>query len=169
VSLKCNKPVEFAGTAISSATSVKSGWKGLAAFGLWNNAGGAGVPRKVAVTGVRLGIVAKWEMSSREAEVLYLVESRPTIEQGNKVDAGEGPGPIVAKIVERFRPQAVYGNPSRRQIMMVVNLNTAAEMAELMYALTWFTCSEPTFTPVMGPEIYAEAIANAKRILSPPT
>ena len=52
---------------------------------------------------------------------------------------------------------------------MVVNLDTPAEMAELMYALTWFTCSEPTFTPVMGPEIYAEAIANAKRILSPPT
>ena len=58
---------------------------------------------------------------------------------------------------------------SRRQIIMVVNLDTPAEMAELMYALTWFTCSEPTFTPVMGPEIYAEAIANAKRILSPPT
>ena len=100
--------------------------------------------------------------------MLYLVESHPTIEQGNTVDAGEGPGPVVAKIVERFRPQAVYGNPSRRQIIMVVSLDTPAEMAELMYDLTWFTCRE-TFTPVMGPEIYAEAIANAKRILSPPT
>ena len=79
--------------------------------------------------------------------MLYLVESRPTIEQGNKVDAGEGPGPIVAKIVERFRPQAVYGNPSRRQIIMVVNLDTPAEMAELMYALTWFTSNEPTWVP----------------------
>ena len=114
-------------------------------------------------------IVTKWEKPAREAEVLYLVKSRPTIEQGNKVDAGEGPGPVFAKIAERFHPQAVYGNPSRRQIMMVVNLDTPAEMAELMYVLTWFTCSEPTFTPVMGPEIYAEAIANAKRILSPPT
>jgi hypothetical protein len=51
---------------------------------------------------------------------------------------------------------------------MVVNLDTPAQMAELMYVLTWFTCVEPTFTPVMDPAIYAEAIANAKRILSPP-
>jgi hypothetical protein len=70
--------------------------------------------------------------------------------------------------VERFHPQALYGNPSRRQIFMVVNLDTSAQMAELMYVLTWFTNIEPTFTPVMGPEIYAEAIANAKRILAPP-
>ena len=52
---------------------------------------------------------------------------------------------------------------------MVVDLDTPAQMAELMYVLTWFTCNEPTFTPVMDPEIYADAIANAKRILPPPT
>lgn len=100
--------------------------------------------------------------------MLYLVEAHTSIEQANAIDAGEGPGPVFAKIVERFHPQTFYGNPSRRQIFMVVNLDTPAQMAELMYVLTWFTCSEPTFTPVMGPEIYAEAIGNAKRILSPP-
>ena len=52
---------------------------------------------------------------------------------------------------------------------MVVNLDTPAQMAELMYVLTWFTSNDPTFTPVMDPEIYAEGIANAKRILLPPT
>ena len=76
---------------------------------------------------------------------------------------------IVRKIVERFHPQAIYGNPARRQIFMVVNLDTPAQMAELMYVLTWFTSNDPTFTPVMGPEIYADAIANAKRVLPPPT
>ena len=101
--------------------------------------------------------------------MLYLVEAHPSIENGNAIDAGEGPGPVFAKIAERFQPQMLYGNPSRRQIFMVVNLDTPAQMAELMYVLTWFTSNEPTFTPVMGPEIYADAIANAKRILPPPT
>ena len=52
--------------------------------------------------------------------------------------------------------------------IMVVNLDTPAQMAELMYTLTWFSGSEPTFTLVMKPEVYGEAIANAKRIINPP-
>jgi hypothetical protein len=49
--------------------------------------------------------------------MLYLVEAHPSIERGNIVDSGEGPG-VVAKIVERFRPEAVYGNPARRQVFI---------------------------------------------------
>ena len=37
-----------------------------------------------------------------------------------------------------------------------------------MYVLTWFAGTEPMLTPVMRPEVYAEAIENAKRIVSPP-
>jgi len=75
---------------------------------------------------------------------------------------------MFANIVERFHPEAFYGNPSRRQIFMVVDLDTPAKMAERMDVLTWFGGTEPMFTPVMRPEVYAEAIANAKRIMSPP-
>ena len=99
--------------------------------------------------------------------MLYLVQTDAEMERANQIDAGEGPGPTFAKIADRFRPEAIYGNPSRRSIMMVVNLETPAAMAELMYALTWFTGREPTFTPLMKPEVYAEAIENAKRIVSP--
>jgi hypothetical protein len=99
--------------------------------------------------------------------MLYLVELHPTIEVGDRVDAGEGPGPMIAKITERFRPQAFYGNPTRRQGFMIVELETPAMMAELMYVLTWWLKTEPVFTPLMAPEIYAEAIANAKRIIAP--
>ena len=101
--------------------------------------------------------------------MLYLVEAHPSIEKGNVVDAGEGPGPVIAKIVERFRPQAIYGNPSRRQVFMVVDLDTPAKMAELMYVLAWFVDVEPTFTPLMPPEVYPTAIANAKKIIQPDT
>ena len=100
--------------------------------------------------------------------MLYLVEAHASMERGNKIDAGEGPGPMFAKVVERFRPEAFYGNPARRQVFMVVDLGTPAKMAELMYVLTWFAGTEPTLTPVMRPDFYAEAIENAKRVVSPP-
>src|SRR6266700_274308 len=100
--------------------------------------------------------------------MLYLVETTGSMARANVIDAGEGPGPMFAKIVERFHPEALYGNPTCRQIFMVVNLDTPAQIAELMYVLTWFTGAEPTFTPIMQPEIFGEAIANAKRIITPP-
>jgi len=99
--------------------------------------------------------------------MLYLVEAHPSIEKGNIVDSGEGPVPVIAKIKERFRPKAIYGNPSRRQVFMVVELDTPAKMAELMYVLAWFVDVEPTFTPLMSLEIYGEAIAKAKQIITP--
>jgi hypothetical protein len=99
--------------------------------------------------------------------MLYLVEGHPTIEVGDRVDSGDGPGPYFAKIVERFRPQAIWGNPTRRQVFMVVELETPAKLAELMYVLTWWLKTEPVFTPIMAPETFGEAIANAKKIISP--
>jgi hypothetical protein len=110
----------------------------------------------------------RWKnQSEREGFMLYLVEAHPSVERANVVDAGEGPGSVIAKIVERFRPKAIYGNPSRRQVFMVVELDTPAKMAELMYVLAWFVDVEPTFTPLMSAEIYGEAIANAKKIIKP--
>ena len=101
--------------------------------------------------------------------MLYLVETWATMERGNTTDRGEeGPGPIFAKIAERFRPQAIWGNPTRRHIFMVVDLKSPVEIAELMYVLTWFTGNEPKFTPLMPPETYTEAIKSAKKIVSPP-
>jgi hypothetical protein len=98
----------------------------------------------------------------------YLVQVSASMERANAIDAGEGPGPVFSKVVERFKPEAFYGNPTGRQVFMVVNLDTPAQIAELMYILTWFTGDNPTFTPIMKPEIYGEAIANAKKIVAPP-
>ena len=49
--------------------------------------------------------------------MLYLVEAHPSIEKGNVVDAGEGPGPVIAKIVERFRPQVGEAIAKAKQII----------------------------------------------------
>ena len=98
----------------------------------------------------------------------YLVEIRASMERGNMIDSGAGPGPIFAQIAERFHPQAFYGDPTARHIFMVVDLETPADTAELMYVLTWFGGTEPTFTPIMSPEVYGTAIENAKKIVQPP-
>src|SRR5689334_22875817 len=93
---------------------------------------------------------ALWQTSTPRTggiAMLYLVEAHASMERGNTIDAGEGPGPTFAKIVERFHPEAFYGNPARRQIFLVVNLDTPAQIAELMFILTWFAGDEPTFTP----------------------
>jgi len=100
--------------------------------------------------------------------MLFMVQVAAAMEYANKIDAAGGPGPIFAKIAERFRPQSFYGNPTRRETVMIVELETPAKVAELMYVLTWLTGSEPSFTPLIKPEIFDEAIGNAKRIVAPP-
>lgn len=99
--------------------------------------------------------------------MLYLVIARAEMDRANEIDRGEGPGVTFKKIVERFHPQSVWGNPARREAVMVVDLKSSDEIAELMYALTWFTHGEPTFTPLMSPEVYDGAIAAAKKIVAP--
>ncbi len=95
--------------------------------------------------------------------MLYMVEMDVTIERGNEVDAGEGPGPFFAYIAEHFRVQAMYGDPTRRHAYIIAELESAAKIAELMYALTWWLGTEPKFTPIMPMEVYAEGIENAKK------
>jgi hypothetical protein len=43
--------------------------------------------------------------------MLYLVEARAGLAKAHAIDAGEGPGPVFAKIAERFHPEAFYGRP----------------------------------------------------------
>jgi hypothetical protein len=100
--------------------------------------------------------------------MLYMVEVLATIERGDFIDKGEGPAPFIGKIVERFHPQAIYGDPTRRHIFLVVDLENEAKIAELMLAITWFAGTEPKFTPIAPPETYmAAAFANAKKLISP--
>ena len=100
--------------------------------------------------------------------MLYLVEGWASIERGNAIDSGEGPEPFFGRLVERFRPQQLYGDPTKRHVFMVVELATPASLAELMYAVTWWSGAEPKFTPVMPLEVYGEAMEHAKQIFAPP-
>ena len=91
----------------------------------------------------------------------YLVEFRASIERGNAIDEKGGPGPLFAHIAQRFKPEAFYGNPTRRQGYLIVDLPNESDVAELMYVLTWAGGTEPTFTPLMKPEAFGPALEKA--------
>ncbi len=91
----------------------------------------------------------------------YLVEANASMERGNALDAAGGPGQLLAHIAERFKPEAIYGNPTRRQVFLIVDLDTEADIAELMFLFTWSAGIEPTFTPIMPAEAFGPAIEKA--------
>ncbi len=93
----------------------------------------------------------------------YLVETRASMERGNAIDEQGGPGPLFEYLTQRFQPDAIYGNPTRRQAFLVVELATEADIAELMYILTRETGVEPTFTPIMSAEVFGVALAEANK------
>lgn len=93
----------------------------------------------------------------------YLVEVTASIERGNAIDDKGGPGPLFAYIAQRFKPEAFYGNPTRRQVFLIVDLATETDVAELMFLFVRNTGGEPTFTPIMPPENFGKAIEKANK------
>ncbi len=59
-----------------------------------------------------------------------------------------GPGAIVGRLVERFKPETVYLSPARQALFLVCDLSPA-DMAELMIAGCHFAGQHPDFIPVI--------------------
>jgi len=98
-----------------------------------------------------------------DAGGLYLVEATASVERGNAIDDQGGPGAVFEYIGKRFKPAAFYGNPTRRQVFLIVDLPSDADIAELMFILTRTSGTEPKFTPLMSPELFGKAITNARK------
>ena len=96
----------------------------------------------------------------------FMVDIDAGMEKANAIDAGGGPGAMLAKLGERFKPEAVYAKAARRGAYIVVDLKSPADISELMYALTWGTGGEPKFTPILA-ESFDEIIGRAKSLVSP--
>ena len=100
----------------------------------------------------------------------HMVHYIVTPEAGLKIEARPGgPGPVVGRLVERFKPEAMYLCPVRRECWMVVDLPTPADMAEMMIAIVGFAGAYPEIMPVMtgqefGP-VVAKAMPAARKIL----
>ena len=74
----------------------------------------------------------------------------------------------MGRLLERFKPEAVYMCPSRRELFMVCDL-TPGDMAELMMASSHVAGKYAEVIPVItGQEfggIVAKAMAGAKKIV----
>ncbi len=99
----------------------------------------------------------------------HMIRMQLTAQAGHDIEARTGgPGPVMGRLLERFKPEVVYMSPARREIFMVCELNTG-DMAEFMIAGCAIAGQYPEFVPVMdGKEfgaVVGKAIPAAKKIV----
>lgn len=80
----------------------------------------------------------------------HLVQIKFTEQAGHALEKRPGgPGPCIGRLIERFKPEAVYMSPSQRATYMVCDLEPA-DMAELMLAGSALAGRIPDFIPVVS-------------------
>jgi hypothetical protein len=91
----------------------------------------------------------------------HMVRIQITPKAGHDIEARPGgPGPVVGRILERFKPEAVYMSPARREMFLVCNLELA-DMAELMIAGSELAGQYPEFTPVIEGKDFGGIVGKA--------
>jgi hypothetical protein len=99
----------------------------------------------------------------------YMVRMSLTPQAGHDIEFRPGgPGPVIGRLLERFKPEVVYMGPARRELFAVCELSTA-DMTEFMIAGCEIAGQYPEFIPVIeGKEfgaIVGKAIPAAKKII----
>jgi len=91
----------------------------------------------------------------------YLIQMSVPPEIGNELERKPGgPGPIVGRILERFKPECVYMTTGERCIIMVADLDEA-DACELMIVSSNLGNAYPKLTPVISGENFAEVVSRA--------
>jgi hypothetical protein len=91
----------------------------------------------------------------------HLVQFRMTPQAGHDLEVRPGgPGPVVARLIERFRPEAVYMSPAKRELFLVCDLGPA-DMAELMLAGALVSGQHPEFTAVVDGSEFGALVGKA--------
>jgi hypothetical protein len=99
----------------------------------------------------------------------HMVRIPVTVAAGHEIEKRPGgPGPVMSRLAERFRPDAMYMCPARREVFMVCNLETA-DMAELMIAGSNIGGQYPEFLPVIEAKefggVVGKAMTGAKKLI----
>ena len=97
----------------------------------------------------------------RSLTMKHLVQIHVTPQAGLDLeDRPGGPGPVIGRVVERFKPEAVYMSPAQRALFLVCELSPA-DMAELMATATRFAGQHPTFIPVIDGKDFGSVVGAA--------
>src|SRR5262245_16964815 len=99
----------------------------------------------------------------------HLVQLKGTPEAGLRMEARPGgPGAVVARLIERFKPEVVYMSPGRREVFLVCELSPA-DMTELLIAGSHIAGQHPDFIPIVDARefgaIVAQAMPAAKKLI----
>ena len=95
--------------------------------------------------------------------MLFHVDTRVSTERGAAIQKAGGPGPVFAHIGERFRPQSFFFSITERRTFLIVELESASKVAELMLILSSLCGTAPEFTPIAAVEDAASVIGEAMR------
>ena len=88
----------------------------------------------------------------------YLIEITPPVELANAADDKGGPGPVFGYLVKRFRPEVMYGSALQRSLMMILDLPTVDDLAELMIASGRSAAAEPRVVPLIDADALLAAL-----------
>ena len=79
----------------------------------------------------------------------YLVEVSPPLELANATDEKGGPGRFFQYIGERFKPEVMYGSAATRSLIMIAELATVEDVAELTFICGRGASCEPRLVPLL--------------------
>lgn len=92
----------------------------------------------------------------------FLVQVSLTQEAGIAIENRQGgPGPVIGRVLERFKPEAVYMTTTERTLLMFVDLPGPADVAELMIAGAEIAGAYPKFTPVVSGKDFEGVVSKA--------
>lgn len=96
----------------------------------------------------------------------YVVHTKADVQAGLKLDANGGPGRLFGWVVENYRPEGFYVDPTQRQAWVVVEINDPVKLTELMLVVSRNLGAQPTITPVFDAKdmgsIAQKAIENTR-------
>jgi hypothetical protein len=91
----------------------------------------------------------------------YMVEVTLNTESGEKFEAqAGGPGPVVGRMLEEFKPEVIYMACSERTIFMVCDLDET-QVATLMVVGSHIGGTYPKFMPVINGKDFGEVAGKA--------
>ena len=80
----------------------------------------------------------------------FLVDVAAPADKGREIDDAGGPGPVVAELMKRFKPEIMYGSADRRTLTFVADLASEHEIAVLMEICSAQLYAYPQLRPVIS-------------------